>query len=203
MDDIVIYAKTLKEHTRKLLALLERLDEAQLTLQPEKCMFLRKEVTYLGHVITPDGVKPDPKKVEAVRKFPRPRSYKNIQQFLGLAGYYRRFIGNFSTIAKPLTFLLKKGEKFRWTEAQEEAFNKLKDTLCSQPLLQYPDFTKDFIVSTDASHYGIGGVLSQNFDGKILPIAYTSKTLDDTELNYSTIEKEFLGVLFSVESFRP
>ncbi|XP_051170097.1 uncharacterized protein LOC127287306 [Leptopilina boulardi] len=203
MDDIVIYAKTLQEHTRKFTNLLEKLDKAKLTLQPEKCLFLRKEVTYLGHVITQDGVKPDPKKVEAVKKFPRPKTQRNIKQFLGLAGYYRKFIKDFSTIAKPLSYLLKKDVKFRWTEAQDEAFNKLKNTLCTQPLLQYPDFTKDFIVTTDASHYGIGGVLSQNFDGKILPVAYTSRTLIDAEINYSTIEKELLGILFSVESFRP
>lgn len=201
MDDIVIYAKTLKEHTRKLNALLEKLDKAKLTLQPEKCLFLRKEVTYLGHVITQNGVKPDPKKVDAVRKFPR--TPRNIKQFLGLAGYYRKFIPDFSTIAKPLSHLLKKDVKFRWTESQDQAFNKLKDILCTQPLLQYPDFTKDFIVTTDASHYGIGGVLSQNFDGKFLPVAYTSRTLIDAEINYSTIEKELLGILFSVESFRP
>lgn len=203
MDDIVIYAKTLKEHTRKFTKLLERLDKAKLTLQPEKCLFLRKEVTYLGHVITKDGVKPDPQKVEAVRKFPRPRTPRNIKQFLGLAGYYRKFIKDFSIIAKPLSYLLKKEVKFKWTEAQDEAFNKLKDILCTHPLLQYPNFTKDFIVTSDASQYGIGGVLSQNFDGKILPVAYSSRTLIDAEINYSTIEKELLGILFSVESFRP
>ena len=113
MDDMVIYADSLEEHTRKFRILLERLDKANLTPQPEKCLFLRKEVCYLGHVITQEGVKPDPKKVEAVQKFPQPKNAKNIKQFLGLAGYYRRFISDFFTIAKPLSFLLKKNVLFK------------------------------------------------------------------------------------------
>lgn len=203
MDDAVIYAKTSEEHTQKLNAFLESLKRSNLTLQPEKCFFLRKEVIYLDHLITQQGVKPEPKKLKAVKKFPQPRSPKNIKQFLGLAGYYRRFIQNFSCISKPLSYLLKKEVPFRWTESQDVAFNKLKDILCTQPLLQYPNFEKEFIVISDASNYGLGGVLSQKFDVKVLPIAYTSRTLNDTEINYSTIEKELLGILFSVESFRP
>ena len=203
MDDIVIYARSLEEHTEKLYNLLIRLEKANLTLQPEKCSFLRKEVAYLGHVISQDGVKPDPKKVEAVRKFPRPRTVKNIKQFLGLAGYYRRFIPKFSMIAKPLTFLLKRGVRFSWTDTQQKAFDDLKDILCTFPVLQYPDFTQAFVVTTDASNYGIGGVLSQGNVGKDPPVAYASRTLSDTEINYSTIEKELLAIIFCVETFRP
>ena len=203
MDDIVIYADSLEEHTRKLRTLFKRLERANLTLQPEKCSFLRKEVGYLGHIISRDGVKPDPLKVEAVRKFSQPKNAKNIKQFLGLAGYYRRFIPDLSVIAKPLTFLLKKNVTFRWTKTQHESFNKLKDILCAHRLLQYPDFSRPFIVSCDASNYGIRGVLSQNFDGKVLPIAYISRTLSETEINYATIEKELLAILYSVETFRP
>ena len=203
MDDIVIYAKSLEEHTQKLKNLLKRLESANLTLQTEKCSFLRKEVTYLGHVISRDGVKPDSKKVEAVRKFPRPKSAKNIKQFLGLAGYYRRFIPNFSTVAKPLSYLLKKGVRFAWTEVQQNAFDKLKNILCNYPILQYPNFSKPFIVSCDASNYGLGGVLSQGIIGKDLPVAYASRTLSETEINYSTIEKELLAILFCVTTFRP
>ena len=203
MDDIVIYARSLQEHTKKLTILLERLETANLTLEPSKCMFLRKEVGYLGHIISNEGVKPDPKKIEAVRKFPRPKTIKNIKEFLGLAGYYRRFIQNFSTIAKPLSYLLKKNVRFSWTNIQQTAFDKLKNTLCTYPLLQYPNFAKPFTVSTDASNYGIGGVLSQYTSGKDLPVAYASRTLSDTETNYSTIEKELLAILFCVETFRP
>ncbi|KAL6418934.1 hypothetical protein ACFW04_011685 [Cataglyphis niger] len=155
MDDIVIYATSLEEHARKYNALIERLRKANLKLQPDKCEFLKTEVTYLGHVIGRDGVKPDPKKLEAVRQFPRPKTPRNIKQFLGLAGYYRRFIPNFSKLAKPLTNLLKNDTRFEWTSAQEDSFEFLKQKLCEEPVLQYPDFSKPFILTTDAS--GIAG----------------------------------------------
>ncbi|XP_018311854.1 uncharacterized protein [Mycetomoellerius zeteki] len=161
LDDIVIYASSLTEHAQKFNKLAERLRKANLKLQPDKYEFLRKEVTYLGHVISEAGVKPDPKKLEAVGNYPRPRNAKNIKQFLGLAGYYRRFINNFSHIAKPLTSLLKKDKPFDWREPQEEAFIRLRNCLCEEPLLIHPDFTKPFILTTDASAYAIGGILSQ------------------------------------------
>jgi len=134
MDDIVIYATSLEEHERKYNLLMERLRNANLKLQPDKCEFLKTEVTYLGHVISKDGVKPDPKKLEAVKQFPRPKSPKNIKQFLGLAGYYRRFIPNFSKLAKPLTNLLKNDTRFEWTPTQEESFEVLKEKLCEEPV---------------------------------------------------------------------
>lgn len=203
LDDIVIYASSLKEHETKFNKLAERLRGANLRLQPDKCEFLRKEVTYLGHIINSEGVKPDPKKVEAVSNFPRPANAKNIKQFLGLAGYYRRFLGDFSKIAKPLTTLLKKDEPFVWQEAQENAFKTLRDKLCTEPLLQHPDFTKPFILTTDASGYAVGGILSQGPPGKDLPIAYASRLLNKAEQNYSTIEKELLAIVYCVQYFRP
>jgi len=121
MDDIVIYA-TSEEHKRKYNLLIERRRKANLKLQPDKCEFLKNEITYLGHVISKDGVKPDPKKLEAVRQFPRPKTPKNIKQFLGLAGDYRRFIPNFSTLAKPLTNLLRNDMRFDWTFAQKQSY---------------------------------------------------------------------------------
>lgn len=203
LDDIVIYASSLTEHETKFNRLAERLRNANLRLQPDKCEFLRKEVTYLGHIISETGVKPDPGKVEAVRNFPRPKNDKNIKQFLGLAGYYRRFICNFSKIAKPLTALLKKGEPFKWLESQETAFKELKEQLCTEPLLQHPDFTKPFILTTDASGYAVGGILSQGTIGKDRPIAYASRLLNRAEGNYSTIEKELLAIVYCVNHFRP
>jgi hypothetical protein len=118
LEDIVPYASSLAEHQSKFNKLAERLRKANLKLQPDKFEFLRKEVNYLRHIISKNGVKPDPKKIQAVKKFPRPRNSKNIKQFLGLAGYYRRFIPNFSKTAKPLTNLLKKDKKFAWTARQ-------------------------------------------------------------------------------------
>lgn len=203
LDDIVLYASSLREHEIKFEKLAARLREANLKLQPDKCEFLRREVGYLGHIIGEDGVKPDPKKVEAVKRFPRPTNAKTIKQFLGLAGYYRRFIPNFSRIAKPLTNLLKKETAFVWNNEQAEAFAHLRDALCSQPLLQYPDFTKPFIVTTDASNNAIGGILSQGTVGKDLPISYVSRLLNKAEQNYSTIERELLAIVYCVNHFRP
>lgn len=203
LDDIVIYASSLIDHNAKFNKLAERLRKANLRLQPDKCEFLRKEVTYLGHIIGEDGVRPDPGKVKAVREFPRPRNATNIKQFLGLAGYYRRFIAKFSYITKPLTNLLKKDTEFVWTDKHENAFNKIKDVLCTEPLLQFPDFSKPFVLTTDASGYAIGGILSQGPIGEDLPIAYTSRVLNKAECNYSTIEKECLALVYCTMHFRP
>ena len=203
MDDIVIYSRSLEEHAVKFNRLMKRLKDANLKLQPDKCEFLRTEVAYLGHIIGSDGVKPDPRKIEAITKFPQPRNAKNIKQFLGLVGYYRRFIPQFSKIAKPLTDLLKKDKPFSWQNAQADAFSTLQNYLCLEPILQYPDFTQPFILTTDASGYAIGGVLSQGKIGKDLPIAYVSRILNKAEQNYSTIEKECLAIVYCTHYFRP
>lgn len=203
MDDIVIYARSIKEHEVKFERLMKRLKEANLKLQPDKCEFLRQEVAYLGHIICADGVRPDPDKIKSIMRFPRPKNPKNIKQFLGLSGYYRRFIPNFSKIAKPLTDLLKKDRMFTWLPKHEEAFDILKLSLCSEPVLQYPDFSRSFNLTTDASGHAVGGVLSQGNVGKDLPIAYTSRILNKAEQNYSTIEKECLAIVYCTNHFRP
>ena len=203
LDDVVLYASSLQEHGIKFRKLAERLRQANLKLQPDKCEFLRREVTYLGHIISENGVKPDPGKIQAVKEFPRPKDQKTIKQFLGLAGYYRKFIANFSKIAKPLTDLLKKDVTFVWNSEQDTAFCSLRDALCSQPVLQYPDFAQPFVLTTDASGYAVGGVLSQGDVGKDLPIAYTSRLLNKAENNYSTIEKELLAIIYCIGHFRP
>lgn len=203
LHDVVLYASSLREHEIKFKRLAERLRQACLKLQPDKCEFLRKEVGYLGHVISKDGVRPDPKKLEAIRNYPRPTSPTKIKQFLGLAGYYRRFINNFSGIARPLTQLLKKESLFKWTETQEKAFAELRDSLCKEPVLQHPDFTKPFIITTDASATAIGGVISQGAIGSDRPIAYASRTLNKAEEKYPVIEKECLAIVYCVNYFRP
>lgn len=171
-------------------------------LQPDKCKFLRPEVCYLRHIINDNGLKPDPKKITAVENFPTPTNAKNIKQFLGLAGYYRHFKLNFSKVAKPLTELLKKDRTFEWTKDQDGAFKQLRTALCTEPILQYPDFTKPFVLTTDASATAIGRILSQGTIGKDLPIAYTSRLLNSAARNYSTIEKELLAIVYSVNYFR-
>lgn len=203
IDDIIVHGKSLEDHNRKLRALLGRLKSAGLTLQPEKCSFLKKEIAYLGHVISDKGVQPDPKKIKAVIDFPIPKSQKNIKQFLGLVGYYRRFIPDFAKIAKPLNLLLKKGETFEWSHFQQNAFNILKNKICSEPILQYPKFDQPFIVTVDASNFAIGAVLSQGKIGQDLPISYASRSLNSAEINYSTTEKELLAIVWAVFYFRP
>lgn len=203
LDDIVIYAESLEDHSMKFRKLMDRLRKAGLTLQPDKCEFLRKEVAYLGHIITQNGVKPNPDKIAAVRNYPIPKNPKQIKQFLGLIGYYRRFIPNMSKVAKPINNLLKKNTPFVWTSEHQRAFENLRDCLCNEPILRYPDFKKPFIVTTDASNQALGAILSQGEIGKDLPIAYASRALNQAETNYSTIDKELLAIVFAVKHFRP
>lgn len=150
---------------------------------------MRKEVSYLGHIITDQRVRPDPQKIKNVLEFPVPSNEKQIKSFLELSGYYRRFIQNYRSIAKPLTILLKKDISFIWSELCQESFERLKAVLTKEPLLHYPDFCKPFSITCDASNYTIGCVLSQGEIGKDLPIAYASRTLNRAEQNYSTTEK--------------
>lgn len=203
LDDCILYSHDLQGHMHKLRLVFDRFRNFNLRLQPDKCEFLRREVTYLGHVITDKGVSPNPDKVKAVSEFPTPKNAKDIKSFLGLTGYYRRFIDNFSKLTKPLTCLLKKDAAFHWNIEQEQAFALLKDKLISAPLLQYPDFSQPFVVTTDASNYAVGAVLSQGPVGKDKPIAYASRTLNKAEGNYSTTEKELLAILFAIKTFRP
>ena len=203
LDDIVVYARSLVEHNNKLREVLTRLRQYKLKLQPEKCQFLRKEVSYLGHVITEDGVRPDPQKVTAIEGFPTPTTPKELKAFCGTASYYRRFIPNCSRIASPLYKLLKKDANFEWKEAQENAFQHLKSQLIKQPILQYPDFSQEFLLTTDASNQGLGAVLSQGPVGKDLPVAYASRSLNKAELHYTTSEKELLAIVWAIKYFRP
>src|SRR5699024_9545971 len=143
-----------------------------LKLQPSKCQFLHQEISYLGHIITANGVKPNPEKIRAIVDYPTPTNTKAIKQFLGLLGYYRKFIKDFAAIAKPLTNLLKKDVNFIWNVEQQNAFQTFKHVLINEPILQYPDYSKPFILTTDASNFAIGAILSQGEIGKDLPIAY-------------------------------
>ena len=203
LDDIVVYAKTLTEHNEKCRNVFDRLRRANLSLQPEKCEFLKKEVVHLGHIIGKDGVKPNPEKLKAVRDFPRPRNIKNVCQFLGLTGYYRRFIEGYAETAKPLSHLLKNNVPFIWGNDEETSFQDLKEQLITEPVLIFPDFSKPFIVTTDASGYAIGGILSQGPINQDRSVAYGSRTLNGAEVRYDTNEKEALAIVCSVLHFRP
>ena len=164
LDDIIVFSRTLEEHFRNLETVFRRLREAGLKLKLKKCSFVKNSVPYLGHIVSADGLATDPKKISAMKNFPPPRNVKQLQTFLGLTNYYRRFVPNFAQVAHPLTELTKKDIEFVWSDRQQQAFQALKDRLVSSPVLAFPDFTKPFIVCTDACDYGVGAVLAQNQD---------------------------------------
>ena len=197
-----MFTASLDEHDQNIFRLFRRLSDASLRLQPEKCTFLATEVGHLGHVISAEGVRPYPKKIEAVKNFPIPKSAKNIKEFLGLVRYYRRFILNIASRSKPLTNLLKKGRAFDWGEAQQAAFEDLRDLLCHELILQCPNFNLPFILTTDASATAIGTVLSQDKIGEDLPIVLALRTWNRAESNYSASERECLAVVFFTKHFR-
>lgn len=203
MDDIVIYGKTLDDHNLKLKDIFSRLRKYNLKLQPQKCQFLQKSLAYLGHVISNEGISPDPRKVQSIENFPKPKCPKDVKSFLGLTGYYRKFIKNFAKIAQPLNNLLKKDTPFIWNPLCTRAFEELKEKLINPPILQYPDFSREFILTTDASGVGISGILSQGNIGSDLPIAYGSRSLSKSEKNYSTVQLEALAVVHFTCYFRP
>jgi hypothetical protein len=180
-DDIVIYANSLIDHDKKIRDVFRRLQNHNLKLQPDKFEFLRKEVNFLGHKISEYGVEPDARKIEVIKNFPKQKTARQLKSFLGLAGYYRTFVPQVSKIAAPLNKLLEKDVKYTWAENQEIAFQTLKQRLISQPILQYPDFTREFILTTDASSDCAGAVLSQGQVGKDLPVAYASRTFNKAD----------------------
>lgn len=199
-DDIIIFSNSLEQHAERLDKVLQRLDDANLYIHLPKCTFAVKEVEYLGHIASNEGVKPDLKKISAVANYPRPH---NVRAFLGLVGYYRRFIKNFACRTEPLTELLKKEVKFEWKQQQETAFLDLTNALCTKHVLRYPDFSKPFILSTDASGIAIGAVLSsQLHDGVEHPIAYASRQLNKPEKNYDATERELLALVWATKYFR-
>ncbi|GJV05930.1 reverse transcriptase domain-containing protein [Tanacetum coccineum] len=198
IDDILIYSKTKEDHEVHLGLVLELLRKEKLYAKFSKCEFWLQEVHFLGHVVNQNGIHVDPNKIEAVKNWKTPTTPSEIRSFLGLAGYYRRFIANFSKIAKPLTSLTQKNQKYVWGVEQEEAFQTLKNNLCDAPILTLPDGVEDFIVYCDASNQGLGCVLMQR--GKV--IAYASRQLKIHEKNYTTHDLELGTVVFSLKTLR-
>lgn len=203
LDDIVVHGRSLKEHNEKLERIFTRIRKHNLKLQPSKCKFLKQKLIYLGHLISANAIKPDPDKVSCVKEYPTPKSTKDIKAFLGLVGYYRRFIENSADISKPLVKLLRKNVKFKWDTSCQNSLEIFREKLTNPPLLQYPDFEKEIILTTDASTFARGAVLSQGEIGKDLPIAYASRTMNGAETNYSTSEQEMLAVIWGIQQFRP
>ena len=227
VDDIIIYSKTLEQHEKDLMAVLSTMQEAQFYVNWAKSEILTKEITYLGHLITPDGVKPLKEKVKAIEEWEVPENIYQVRSFLGAVGYYRKFIHNFSKWAKPLSNLtkddnsrtsvqtknitmtkwgrtvktkaLKSGE---WTDECNVAFNHLKQALISAPVLKLPNPELGYEMFTDASKQAVGAVLMQRYDGKLHPVAYYSQKLTSTEVNYPVHEFELLAIFKALKHWR-
>src|ERR1043165_5449033 len=203
IDDIIIYSKTFEEHMVHVEKVLQKLKEANLMLKLKKCKWCEQNIEFLGHIVGRDGLKPDPAKIEKIKNIREPRDITGIRSFLGLCSYYRKFIKGFSKIAKPLNELLKKENRdFKWTEKQQKAFDMLKEKLMNHPVLEYPNYEKEFILITDASGNGLGAVLTQLDENKReRVIAYASKSLLPAEKNYTITELECLAIVWGIKHF--
>lgn len=202
LDDLIVFGRSLDDHNKNLFDVFSRLRKVNLKLNPQKCDFLKREILYLGHVITADGILPDPSKIKVMAEYPIPKNLDEVKRFVAFSNYYRKFISNFAEIAYPLNKLCRKDQPFIWDTQCQNSFEKLRNALLSPPVLQYPDFSdaNEFQLQTDASGYAIAGVLS-NKNGR--PVAYTSRGLNKAETNYPTIEKELLAIVWSIKYFRP
>lgn len=203
LDDLLVISDTFERHMEVLQEVARCLRLAGLTINVEKSKFCVTEVRYLGHVVGNGIIRADPEKISAITEFPTPRSVKQVRRFLGMSGWYRKFIRNYAAISTPLTDLLKANRKFVWTEESQKSFEELKSILSSAPVLHSPDFSQPFYIHCDASKTGIGAVLVQkNAEGDEFPIAFMSKKLNQAQRNYSVTEQECLAAMLSIKKFR-
>ena len=202
LDDILIYSKTLEEHKRHVSDVLSRLRAAKLFAKESKCELFQTEVEFLGHHVGRGGVRMMEDKIQAVKEWPAPTKVGHVRSFLGTAGYYRKFIRDFSSIASPLSDLTKEGVKFEWGARQQQAFEKLKAAIVNGPVLILPDPSRPFVVHTDASGFAVGAVLQQDQGHGLQPIAFMSKKMLDAETRYPTHEKELLAIMHALSTWR-
>ena len=204
IDDLIIYTEDWESHLRALEELLGRLQRANLAARPTKCLFGTKSVDFLGHLVGGEWITVNDENLEKIRHARRPTTKKEVRSFLGLANYYRDHIPSFAAISAPLSDLTKKGQPTRvqWGDPQEKAFVNLQRSLLRRPILRVPDYTKTFVLKTDASNRGLGAALMQQHEGKYHPVAYGSKKLTSAEQNYSTLEKECLAIVWGITKFR-
>ena len=201
MDDITVYGGSFEECLGNLETVLHRYIEKNLVLNWEKCHFMVNQGIVLGHVISNRGIEVDKAKIELISKLPSPSNVKAVRQFLGHAGFYRRFIKDFSKIEKPLYKLLEKDVKFTWDEECQKSFEELKSHLTTAPIVRAPNWQLPFKVMCDAIDLAIEAVLGQREDGKLYVVYYASKTLNEAQRNYTTTEKELLAVVYALDKF--
>ena len=202
LDDILIFSKTLEEHLEHIKTVLGRLRSEKLFGRLQKCDFFRTEVEYLGFDVGAEGIKPSLSKIKAILEWPVPETVTDVRSFLGLCNFYRKFVRYFSEIAAPMTELTKKDRTFIWTDEADEAFNRLKSAMVTAPVLQLPDFDREFTVTTDASEVSVGAILQQNFGNGLQPLCYESRKLIPAETRYSAYERELLGITWAVGKWR-
>ena len=203
IDDVIVGMETEEEHNKLVAEVIRRLEENDLYVKPEKCKWKVREVEFLGVVIGPEGIKMEKEKVKGVLEWPTPKYVKDVQKFLGLANYYRRFIKGFAMVARLLHDIVKKDKKWEWTERQEEAFRELKKRFTEKPVLAAPDLDKKMRMEVDASDYVMGGVLSMECRDRLWrPVAFLSKSLNETERNYEIHDKEMLAIIRGLEAWR-
>ena len=203
MDDILICAKTRKELEERTRRVLQRLMDKDLFLKPEKCKFAQTEVEFLGLIISEGQVRMDAAKLAGIKTWPAPESVKQVRSFLGFSNFYRKFIGHYAEITKPLTNLTKKDVPFAWTDECQKAFDELKERFLEEPILKMPDTTKQFILETDASKWATGAVIKQiGEDGEMHPCGFISHTLTPPERNYQIYDRELLAVVRAIETWR-
>ncbi|GJY94148.1 reverse transcriptase domain-containing protein [Tanacetum coccineum] len=202
MDDFLVFGNSFDCCLANLDRMLARCEETNHVLNWEKCHFMVKEGIVLGHKISGVGIKVDRAKIDVIAKLPYPTNVKGVRSFLGNAGFYRRFIKDFSMISKPMTQLLMKDAKFNFSDDCKKAFNILKEKLTIAPIIISPDWNEPFELMCDASDFAVGAVLGQRIDGKFKPNYYASKTLNNAQEHYTTTENELLVVVFSFDKFR-
>ena len=203
LDDIIVFSSTWEEHLARLREVFERLRQAKLKLGAAKCTFAAKEVSYLGHRVTEEGLLPDPSLLAAIRDIPPPTTATEVRSFLGLAGYYRRYVKGFAAIAAPLFALTRKEALFHWSEDCQAAFDQLKTRLTTSPITAFPDFSQAFRLYTDASTAGLGAILAQVREGKERIICCASRALNKAEKSYPATKLECLAIVWAVAKFRP
>ena len=201
LDDILVFGRDFQEHLRRLGLVFSTLIKANLKLKPTKCHLFQKSVKFLGHIISVEGIQPDPAKIDAVKTWPVPVNKDAVQSFLGFMSYYRRYVRGFTQLAEPLIRLTRKSVRFEWDADCEDAFRGLRDALIEHPILTYPDFTQKFLLTTDASATGLGAVLSQEVKGQEKVVAFASRTLNKAERNYSATERECLAIVWATAHY--